>query len=101
VAVSGYGIGIEIQQALGLPPETSCIDIHIGLNEVVEVTCSYYPSEDAVRKVLTILQRYNLVEKEGPAVSPEHAAARERDHEVHGRASRLRRLREQLKEEQE
>ena len=100
MAISGFSIGIEIQEALGLPQETTHIEIYIGLDKPVEVVCAASPNAEGMAKVLAILKRYNLVEKEGPPVSDAHAAARQRETDAQGRRARVRRLREQLRAEQ-
>jgi len=93
-AITGVGIGIEIARALGLPPETTDIQINIGMETPVTVVCRYYPDAAAMERVLAIVRRYHLHEVElPPPVSPEHAAARERDREIHDRIGRLERLR--------
>jgi hypothetical protein len=59
--VTGMDIGADIAHALGLPPQTKRIEIHIGVDELVEVHCFYYPDSAAVRKLLTVLGRYQVV----------------------------------------
>jgi hypothetical protein len=63
MAVIGNAIGPAMIEALGLPPETTRIEIFIGVNEVVEVACRFCPSADGMEKVAAILKRYTLVEK--------------------------------------
>jgi hypothetical protein len=64
MGVTGNAIGPAIIQALGLPPETTRIELFIGVNEVVEVACRFYPSADGMAQVAAILKRYTLVEKQ-------------------------------------
>lgn len=68
MAIRGYGIGPELVEALGLPKETNLIQIRIGLGEVAEVLCRYYPNADAMDKVVHLLQAYHLVPTGPPCV---------------------------------
>ena len=61
MVIPGYGIGKDLQEALGLPKETNLIQIRIGLDEPVEVLCRYYPNAEALARVVHVLQAYHLV----------------------------------------
>ena len=96
MAVSGCAIGGEIAKALGLPPETTDIQINIGLDEAVSVICRFYPSEAGIRAVTQTLARYHLYPADGDPVSPADAQAREYDRQVHEGPDRRQRARERL-----
>src|SRR5262245_24843484 len=96
MAVSGFAIGGEIAKALGLPPETTDIQINIGLDEAVTVVCRFYPSAAGLQQVLETLRRYHLQEADGPPFNEADAQARAYDREVHEGPARRRRLRETL-----
>ena len=66
--ITGMDIGAQIIQALGLPKETSLIQIRIGVNEVVEVICRYYPTNEDLGNMLPILQSYHVVPNGGPMI---------------------------------
>lgn len=58
--VVGQDIGAKLIKALGLPPLTATIDLHIAVDEPVTVTCESYPDKDGVAELVPVLKRYEL-----------------------------------------
>ena len=70
--IPGSAIGAELIQALGLPAETTLLQIRIAIDEPVEVLCRYYPSGARMTQVLQVLQRYHCV-PDGPPQAVDNA----------------------------
>jgi hypothetical protein len=54
----GHQIGPQLVEALGLPKNTSGFTLRCYANEVVSVTCEYWPEGHGLAKALA---RYNLL----------------------------------------
>lgn len=54
----GHQIGRQLVEALGLPKNTSGFTLRCYANEVVSVTCEYWPEDFGLAKALA---KYNLV----------------------------------------
>lgn len=59
-AVSGYQFGGALARALGLPAGTKFIQLTVGLDAAVEVTCRYYPDMGLLTETQALLQTYHL-----------------------------------------
>lgn len=53
--VTGMAIGKDVVAALGLRNRTKAIDIRIAVDEVVSVTCEYFPDRTSIATVLKVL----------------------------------------------
>lgn len=59
--ITGMDIGGQLAEALGLPRGTNLIQIRVGLDEVVEVICRYYPDAEAVERMYAVFRRYHVI----------------------------------------
>lgn len=60
MAMLGRDIGKDLVRVLGLPRGTKRVDISVAVDEIVEITCCFYPSVDKMHGLLELLQRYGL-----------------------------------------
>jgi hypothetical protein len=74
VAVAAMDIGKEFVQILGLPKETSFLQLTLAPNAPVEVTCRCFPDREQLAEVLALLQRYHLVRVEEVPLTAEAQA---------------------------
>lgn len=65
----GKDIGVALCKALGLPRQTSRVDISVPADGLVEVVCRYYPSVEAMNGLIELLQRYRLEADGAPEVA--------------------------------
>jgi hypothetical protein len=63
-ALMGMDIGLALQQALGLPRETTYIGIEVELkrDSIVRVNAYYYPNHDALQRCQEVLSHYRVAE---------------------------------------
>lgn len=61
-AVFGHHIGKDLVDCLKLPKQTVSATLRFAVNDVVSVTCVFYPEHDDVRTLLTKLKSYELHE---------------------------------------
>lgn len=50
-------IGAQIVEALGLPKETTNINIHFSPDSLVRVTCEILPDKEGLRRIFEILAK--------------------------------------------
>jgi hypothetical protein len=89
MAIPGYAIGRDIAQALGLPAETTLIQITVGLDAAVEVLCRYFPTQEATAQAVQLLQHYHLVPVGAPVDASDDPPLRQ-----DGQAAEAERLRQ-------
>ena|ERR1043166_8389459 len=72
-AQTGQDLGLALQQALGLPPETTYIGLDIALqhDSIVTVSCYYYPNEEALQRCQEVLSQYRVALPEDTYVQEE------------------------------
>jgi hypothetical protein len=71
-AQTGMDVGGALQQALGLPPETTYIGIELEMqrDSIVRVNAYYYPRMDALHRCQEVLSQYRVAER-GTTTVPE------------------------------
>jgi hypothetical protein len=64
IAQTGMDLGGALQQALGLPPETTYIGIEVDLQRdgVATVNAYYYPTLEALQRCEEVLRPYRVAE---------------------------------------
>ena len=72
-AQTGMDIGQALQEALGLPRETTYIGIELDMqrDSIVTVSCYYYPNEEALQRCQEVLSQYRVALPEDTYVQEE------------------------------
>jgi len=62
-AIKGISIGTEVLEALSLSEQNvTSIDLHIRMDEAVEIRIVKYAKLEDIKKLLKVIKRYQLID---------------------------------------